>query len=141
MIYSVHLYVARPTRESFFIHSMRTGGAYCELARRMVPGFMGVDLLRNHQDACEFLCLTFYTSLEKYLAAQNSSAQAALTRFLAKLTTFSSHLGTFSFPAPECLIPRFPGTRSTESLPELPRGSLDSLGNSGDPDRESRRRI
>ncbi len=110
MVYSVHLYVVNPRRESFFISSMRGQGLYPELARRTLPGFMGIDLLRNHQDASEFLCLTFWTSIDKYAAAQSSSNQAVLARFLEKLTITSAHLGTFSFPAPERLIPRFPGT-------------------------------
>jgi heme-degrading monooxygenase HmoA len=114
MIYSVSLYVVNPSRESFFISSMRTRGFFCELARRTLPGFMGVDLLRNHQDASEFICLTFWTSLDKYSAAQNSSAQTALARFLDKLTIVSTNLGTYSFPSPERLIPKFPGTCSTD---------------------------
>ncbi len=114
MVYSVHLYVVNPRRESFFISSMRGHGLYYELARRTLPGFMGIDLLRNHQDASEFLCLMFWTSIEKYAAAQGSSNLAVLARFLEKLTITSAHLGTFSFPGPERLIPRFPGTHLTD---------------------------
>jgi heme-degrading monooxygenase HmoA len=114
MDYSVSLYVVNPRRKSFFISSMRGRGVYCELARRTLPGFMGIDLLRNHKDASEFLCLTFWTSVDKYAAAQSSSNQAVLARFLEKLTITSAHLWTFSFPAPERLIPRFPGTHLTD---------------------------
>ncbi len=131
MVYSVNLYVVNPRRESFFISSMRSRGLYCELARRTLPGFMGIDLLRNHQDACEFLCLTFWTSIEKYIAAQRSSNQAVLARFLEKLTITSAHLGTFSFPAPERLIPRFPGTHLTDHAGKL---SCDPVGHPSDQD-------
>jgi len=119
MVYSVHLYLVNPRMESFFMSSMRGNGLYPELARRTLEGFMGIDLLRNHQDASEFLCLTFWTSFEKYAAAQNSSNYAVLARFLEKLTITTAHLGTFSFPAPERLIPRFPGTGLTEHTRKL----------------------
>ena len=133
MVYSVNLYVVNPRRESFFISSMRSRGLYCELARRTLPGFMGIDLLRNHQDACEFLCLTFWTSIEKYIAAQRSSNQAVLARFLEKLTITSAHLGTFSFPAPERLIPRFPGTHLRLSGDQVgyPSNRDGTVGDSG----------
>lgn len=124
MIYSVNLYVVNPRRESLFISSMRGRGVYCELARRTLPGFVGIDLLRNHKDASEFLCLTFWTSVDKYFAAQNSSAQAALERFLAKLTIVSVNLGTYSFPSPERLIPGFPGTSHVHLRPGARRPQL-----------------
>jgi heme-degrading monooxygenase HmoA len=129
MVYSVHLYVVNPRRGPFFISSMRSRGLYYELARRTLPGFMGIDLLRNHQDASEFLCLTFWTSLDKYAAAQSSSNYAVLAHFLEKLTITGAHLGTFSFPAPERLIPIFPGAGlkepSEQILPEVGRLPLD----------------
>ena len=127
MVYSVHLYVVNPRRESFFISSMRGRGLYSELARRTLPGFMGIDLLRNHQDASEFLCLTFWTSIDKYAAAQGSSNLAVLARFLEKLTITSAHLGTFSFPAPERLIPRFPGTHLADQAGCRRRSAARSL--------------
>jgi heme-degrading monooxygenase HmoA len=114
MVSSVNFFVVNPRRGPFFFSSMRSGGLYYELARRTLEGFMGMDLLRNHQDASEFLCLTFWTSLDKYAAAQSSSNYAVLARFLEKLTITTAHLGTFSFPAPERLIPRFPGTHLTD---------------------------
>ena len=129
MVYSVSLYIVNPRRETFFIRSMRGNGLYCELARRTLPGFMGIDLLRNHQDASEFLCLTFWTSAQAYSAAQSSSNYAVLARFLEKLTITSAHLGTFSFPAPESLIPRFPGAQLTDYAGKL--SSDQGVGDSG----------
>ena len=124
MIYDLHLYIASPGRERFFVDSMRTGGLYSELARRTIPGFIALDLLRNQQDASEFLCLRFFTSLDAYETAQKSSNAVALSHFLSKLTVFSIHLGVY-FTLPDRLIPRFPGA-SAANHAEKPSG--DKLG-------------
>jgi len=103
MIYEVHLYVTE--RESFFLHCMRRNGLYWELASQ-IPGWLGQDLLRNHQQASEFLCLTFWATPESYSSARKYSQP--LIALLSKLTTFSANLGTYSHPMPERLIPSVP---------------------------------
>jgi hypothetical protein len=124
MIYDLHLYIASPSRERFFVDSMRTGGLYTQLARRILPGFMAMDLLRSQQDASEFLCVRFFTSADAYQAAQKSSNAAVLAHFLSKLTVFSANLGVY-FTLPDRLIPRFPGASLTNHT-ERPSG--DDLG-------------
>ena len=97
-------------REAFFIDTLRTNGLYAQLARRTVPGFLGVDLLRNSssQVPSEFLLFTYWTSLDAYSAAQKTTNAMALAHFLSKLTVFSADLGVY-FTLPDRLIPRFPG--------------------------------
>lgn len=72
------LYFVTPCRDSFFVQCMRPKGVYWEVASRLLLGFMDIDQLRNHQDASEFLCLTFWISLGKHLAAQECSAARPL---------------------------------------------------------------
>ena len=105
MIYDLHLYIASPGRERFFVDSMRTGGLYTQLARRILPGFIAMDLLRSQQESSEFLCIRFFTTLDAYQAAERSSNAAVLAHFLSKLTVFSANLGVY-FTLPDRLIPR-----------------------------------
>lgn len=107
---------------------MRTDGLYTQLARRVLPGFMAMDLLRNQQDASEFLCLRFFTSADAHKAAQKSTNGAALAHFLSKLTVFSVNLGVY-FTLPDRLMPRFPGA-SLANHTEKPSG--DNVGLSAD---------
>lgn len=128
MIYDLHLYVACPDRERFFVDTMRTGGLYTQLARRVLPGFMAQDLLRSQQASSEFLCLRFFTSLDGYERAKGSSNAVALSHFLSKLTVFSVNLGVY-FTLPDRLIPRFPGASLTN---HSAKQSGDELGLSPD---------
>ena len=109
MVTSLTIYHA-DQREAFFVDTLRTNGLYAQLAHRTVPGFLGVDLLRNSssQVPTEFLLFTYWTSLDAYSAAQRTTNAMALAHFLSKLTVFSADLGVY-FTLPDRLIPRFPG--------------------------------
>ncbi|MGO9434865.1 MAG: antibiotic biosynthesis monooxygenase [Terracidiphilus sp.] len=129
MISELKLLHALPSRERFLIDSLRTDGLYAQLARRTVPGFLGVDLLRNSscQGPTEFLLFTYWSSLNIYSAAQQSTNVIALGHFLSKLA-FSASLGTF-YTLPDRLIPRFPGASLTQ---QTEQSSGDTVGLSPD---------
>jgi hypothetical protein len=137
MIYDLHLYIANQDREPFFVDSMRNGGLYTQLARRILPGSIGMDLLRSKQDASEFLCIRFFTSANAYEAAQKSSNAAVLARFVENLTVFSANIGVY-FTLPDRLIPRFPEASLTNREKELSSedpgpspNQAETAGNSG----------
>lgn len=109
MVYELKLLNVLPSRERFLVDSLRTNGLYAQLARRTVPGFLGIDLLRNSscQGPTEFLLFTYWASLDAYSAAQQSTNAIVLGHFLSKLALFAN-LGTF-YTLPDRLIPKFPG--------------------------------
>lgn len=121
MISELKLLHALPNRERFLVDSLRTNGLYAQLARRTVPGFLGVDLLRNSscQEPSEFLLFTYWASLKAHSAAQTSSNAAALAHFLSKLA-FLVNMGVF-YALPDRLVFRFPGESLTNQT-EKPSG-------------------
>jgi hypothetical protein len=125
MIYELKLLHALPCRERFLVDSLRTDGLYAQLARRTVPGFLGVDLLRNSscQEPSEFLFFTYWSSLNAYSAAQTTTNATALAHFLSKIA-LSVNMGVF-YTLPDRMIPRFPGASLTQ---QTEQSSGDTVG-------------
>lgn len=98
MIHVIRLYFVAPRNAQAFITALRDGGPWCESIRRLCPGLIGTDLLRNRTVPSVFVSIEFWVSEDAYCAAWNSHATSVLAKFLKNLGVACVDLGAFSFP-------------------------------------------
>ncbi len=89
---------ANPDAENAFVRSLRVGGDWHTLARRVAPELVAADLLR-HRLWPLFLCHDFWTSAEAYRRACQSPAVQLLLLVRRQMAEACFDLGPFSFPA------------------------------------------
>ena len=98
MLHVVTLFSVSAKAEDAFVRSLRMGGDFHTLARRLIPEFIAADLLRHHHGPL-FLCLDFWTTPEAYRRACLSPAIQNLFLLRRQMADSSFELSAFSFPA------------------------------------------
>lgn len=94
-LYSVHAEAA-----DTFVRSIRNGGDWHRVARRVAPDLVASDLLQHQSSPTPvFLCIDFWVSREKYLRVRDSAVYESLFSLRNQLAQASIQLGEFAFPA------------------------------------------
>jgi hypothetical protein len=94
-LYSVHAEAA-----DNFVLSIRSGGDWHRIARRVAPDLVASDLLQHQSSPTPvFLCIDFWVSREMYLRVRESAVYESLFNLRNQLAQSSIQLGEFAFPA------------------------------------------
>ncbi len=99
IIYSLRCYEVNIQRVAEFAAGFREGGLVYESFRHF-PGHIHTDLLfgiQNTHGCRQLLSISFYTSIESLLRAENSDEMQAVVRWLQQRMNHCYHLGAFSF--------------------------------------------
>jgi hypothetical protein len=107
MLHVVTLFSVPAENADTFIRSIRIGGAWHTLARRLAPGLIATDLLEHHAFSTLFLynsshlylALDFWTSPEAHFRACLSAECQSLLLARRQMASASFELGTFTFPS------------------------------------------
>lgn len=125
--YSLWLYEVDASHLANFGTAFREGGIVYESLGR-IPGHIHTDLLggtTNPPGYCQLLSISFFTSIESLLCAQQSAQMRTFVLWLHEQTARSIHIGTFSLlHNSDAEIPsvKIAGHAGTEITPrEVPR--------------------
>jgi hypothetical protein len=100
-IHVATLYSIQSAATDTFIPSIRAGGDWQQLARRIAPDLVTSDLLQHQYSLSPvFLCIDFWVSREKYLSARESPAYEPLFQIRSEMANATFELGVFAFPLP-----------------------------------------
>lgn len=100
-VHVVTLYSVQPEAADAFVRSIRSGGEWHRIARRVAPNLVASDLLQQQGSPSPmFLCIDFWVSQDKYLRIRESSVYDTLFRLRHQLASAAIELGVFNFPAP-----------------------------------------
>ena len=95
------LYSVRPEAADAFVRSIRVGGDWHRVSRRVAPDLVGSELLLHQSSPSPvFLCIDFWVSRERYLRARDSPVYGPLFQLRHDMAAATIELGVFSFPAP-----------------------------------------
>jgi hypothetical protein len=100
-IHVATLYSVQPEAADAFVRSIRAGGDWQRVARRVTPDLVASDLLEHQSSPSPvFLCIDFWVSWEKYLRARESVVYEPLLQLRHDMAAATIELGVFAFPAP-----------------------------------------
>ena len=100
IIHVATLYSVEPEAADAFVRSIRAGGDWQRIARRVAPDLVGSDLLLHQSSPSPvFLCIDFWVSRQKYLRARDSLVYEPLFQLRHDMSTATIELGVFAFPA------------------------------------------
>ena len=108
MLHVVTLFSVLAENAGTFVRSIRMGGEWHTLARRLAPELVATDLLEHHASSTpHFLCnssrlylaLDFWSSLEEHLRACRSAECQSLLLARRQMASASFELGAFTFPS------------------------------------------
>jgi hypothetical protein len=100
-IHVATLYSVRAEAAENFIRSIRVGGDWQRVARRVAPDLVASDLLQNQSSPSPlFLCIDFWASREKYLRVRDSEVYDPLFSLRDQLAAATIDLGVYMFPSP-----------------------------------------
>lgn len=109
-LYSVH------EAADAFVRSIRTGGDWQRVARRVAPDLVASDLLQHQSSPSPvFLCIDFWVSWERYLRACHSPVYESLFQPRHDMAAATIELGVFAFPASaetDVVLPRMADLRT-----------------------------
>jgi hypothetical protein len=90
----------QPEAAAAFVRSIRAGGDWQRVARRVAPDLVASDLLEHQSSPSPvFLCIDFWVSLEKYLRVRESPVYEPPLQLRHDMVAATIELGTFAFPA------------------------------------------
>lgn len=99
-IHVATLYSVQPEAADAFIRSIRAGGDWQRVARRVAPDLVASDLLqRQSSPSPVFLCIDFWVSRERYLRVRESPVYEPLLQLRHDMAGATIELGVFAFPA------------------------------------------
>ncbi len=99
-IHVATLYSVQPEAADAFVGSIRAGGDWQRIARRVTPDLVASDLLEHQSSPSPvFLCIDFWVSREKYLRARHSPVYEPLLQLRHDMAAATIELGVFAFPA------------------------------------------
>lgn len=102
IIHVATLYSVDPEAADAFVRSIRAGGDWQRVARRVAPDLVASDLLEHQSSPTPvFLCIDFWVSREKYLRFRESGVYEPLFHLRHDLAAATIELGVFAFPASE----------------------------------------
>jgi hypothetical protein len=100
-IHVATLYSVQPEAAEAFVGSIRAGGDWQRVARRVAPDLVGSELLLHQSSPLPvFLCIDFWVSRERYLRARDSEVYEPLFQLRHDMAAATIELGVFAFPAP-----------------------------------------
>jgi hypothetical protein len=100
-IHFATLYSVQPEAADAFVRSIRAGGDWQRLARRVAPDLVASDLLQHQSSPSPvFLCIDFWVSREKYLRVRESPVYEPLFSMRQQMAAATIELGVFAFPVP-----------------------------------------
>jgi hypothetical protein len=109
------LYSVQPEAADAFVRSIRTGGDWQRIARRVAPDLVASDLLQHQSSPSPvFLCIDFWVSREKYLRVRESPVYEPLLQLRNDMAAATIELGVFAFPAfaeTDIVLPQMAGLR------------------------------
>jgi hypothetical protein len=95
------LYSVQPEAADAFVRSIRVGGGWHRVSRRVAPDLVGSELLLHQASPSPvFLCVDFWVSRERYLRTRNSEVYEPLFQLRHDMAAATIELGVFAFPAP-----------------------------------------
>ena len=110
-IHVATLYSVQPEAVDAFVRSIRVGGDWHRVSRRVAPDLVGSELLLHQSSPSPvFLCVDFWVSLERYLRARDSEVYEPLFQLRHDMAAATIELGVFAFPAPaeDIVLPQTP---------------------------------
>ena len=100
-IHVATLYSVQPEAADAFVRSIRVGGDWHRVSRRVAPDLVGSELLLHQSSPSPvFLCIDFWVSRERYLRARDSVVYEPLFQLRHDMAAATIELGVFAFPAP-----------------------------------------
>jgi hypothetical protein len=98
-IHVAALYSVQPEAADAFIRSIRIGGDWQRVARRVAPDFVASDLLL-HQSSLSpvFMCIDFWVTRERYQRVRESPLYEPLFSMHNQMAAATIELGVFAFP-------------------------------------------
>jgi hypothetical protein len=92
-LYSIHSEAAA----DLFVSSIRLGGEWQQIARRVAMDLIGTDLLRHQSSPTPlFLCIDFWRSREAYERMRESPAYDLLFSLRNRMAQSATELGVFT---------------------------------------------
>lgn len=100
-IHAAILYSVQSEAADAFVRSIRVGGDWHRVSRRVAADFVGSELLLHQSSQSPvFLCIYFWVSRERYLRARDSEVYGLLFQLRHDMAAATIELGVFAFPAP-----------------------------------------
>jgi hypothetical protein len=98
-IHVATLYSVQPEVADAFVRSIRVGGDWHRISRRVAPDLVGSELLLHQSSPSPvFLCIDFWVSRERYLRARDSPVYEPLFQLRHDMAAATIELGVFAFP-------------------------------------------
>jgi hypothetical protein len=100
-IHAATLYTVHAEAADAFVRSVRAGGDWHRLARRVSPDLVASDLpLHQSSPSPLFLCIDFWVSRERYQRERKSPVYEPLFSMRHQMAAATIELGVFAFTAP-----------------------------------------
>ena len=92
------LYSVQAGAADAFVRSVRGGGDWHRVARRVAPDLIASDLLQHQSSPSPvFLCIDFWASRERFQQVRESPVYEPLFRMRNQMTVAAIELGVFAF--------------------------------------------
>ena len=100
-IHVATLYSVQAEAADAFVRSVRVGGDWQRVARRVAPDLVASDLLQHQSTPSPvFLCIDFWVSRERYLRVRESPVYEPLFSMRNQMAVAAIELGVFAFSSP-----------------------------------------
>jgi len=99
-IHVATLYSVQPEAADAFVRSIRAGGDWQRVARKVAPDLVASDLLQYQSSSSPvFLCFDLWISREKYQRVRKSLVYEPLFQLRHDMAAATIKLSVFAFPA------------------------------------------